>query len=111
MELDQIVTAVNGLRAALDLFKGIRDELKKKTAPQKGIDEQIARAETALKAGEAQLAKALGYRLCQCVFPPEIMLRDKNRGQSVCPRCGDAYPPPPRNPRVIRSPALDARRR
>jgi len=34
----------------------------------------VEQAEKAIKSSEAALAKALGYHLCQCTFPPQIML-------------------------------------
>lgn len=41
---------------------------------------------------EAELAKKLGYKLCRCSFPPEIMLWNKDHGASFCPKCNDRNP-------------------
>lgn len=35
---------------------------------------EIARAERALRMSEARAAQSLGYKLCQCTLPPQIML-------------------------------------
>ena len=59
-----------------------------------------------------QLAKALGYRLCQCEFPPNIMLlvghtADEDRSHVYrCPKCKRSTPgqvawTPLGNPRTI----------
>ena len=58
---------------------------------------QIELAEEALQASKAQLAKSLGYKLCQCSFPPQIMLsigRDPKRGKEIfrCPACNKQDP-------------------
>jgi hypothetical protein len=55
--------------------------------------QQIEKAEQALKKSEAEFAKGLGFRLCRCTWPPQIMLWDKDRRKNVCPACGDLYPP------------------
>lgn len=53
---------------------------------------QLEQAEKSLRIAEAQLAKGLGYLLCQCTFPPQIMLsigRHAAYGNELykCPRC------------------------
>jgi hypothetical protein len=52
--------------------------------------ENIKRAEEALKTSEAAAAKSLGHELCQCTFPPKIMLWKEAEGAHVCPNptCG-----------------------
>lgn len=106
MALDQIVTALGGMKTVLDLFKGVRDEMPKVTTPK--IDEEIAKAEKALKESKAELAKALGFRLCKCTFPGEPMLWNKDLRKEICPVCGDVHPTD-RRPQVITSATLRAR--
>ena len=47
-------------------------------------------AEEALKRSDAALAEKLGYSLCQCTFPPQIMLWHEKERVTRCPRaeCG-----------------------
>jgi hypothetical protein len=71
--------SLNLLRAAWNLLpKGEkRDEAEQK----------IKAADEALKRTDAALALKFGYHLCQCTFPPQIMLwREKERGH-FCPKC------------------------
>jgi hypothetical protein len=51
---------------------------------------QVVQAEEALQRSEATVAKELGYHLCKCTFPPQIMLWDEKQNANVCPRaeCG-----------------------
>jgi hypothetical protein len=83
------------VRSALGMVKDVRDALpegeKKAT-----LAHALAEAETATKLAEAQIAHALGYNLCQCTFPPQIML---SRGRHAdgdelfgCPACNKQEP-------------------
>ena len=80
-------------KSALDIIKGIRAELPKgpqADTAQRKIDE----AESALDISKAQLAKGLGFKLCQCSFPPPIMLLKVSERKHVCSSCGNTFPPP-----------------
>jgi hypothetical protein len=79
-------------KTTLDIFRGIQSELPK-GAKAEHAQKEIEKAEQSLRASEAELAKALGYRLCRCEFPPHIMLWNKDVQASICPKCGDRYPP------------------
>jgi hypothetical protein len=75
-------TAIEVIKAAITLLpKGSKSE---------EAQEQIERAEKALKASEGAAAKALGYKICQCTFPPQIMLWKEAERAHVCPNstCG-----------------------
>jgi len=47
-------------------------------------------ADEILKRSDSKLAKELGYELCQCTYPPQIMLWDQKRQAYYCPNpdCG-----------------------
>jgi hypothetical protein len=79
----------DALRSALGLLKDAKDLLPagdKATA----ISQALATAEISAKLAEAEIAKALGFELCKCEFPPTAMLtvgthagrggRDEGRG-------------------------------
>lgn len=60
------------------------------------VNAALATAESSSAIAQAEVAKALGYELCKCSYPPTIMLtvgQHNGRGQGVgpvseCPRCG-----------------------
>jgi len=87
------------IRASKDLieiFKGLKNLLPKGERAEEA-QERIDQAEKALRASEAQLAKAFGYNLCQCTFPPQIMLsqgRHPRLGDEIfkCDKCGKQEP-------------------
>jgi hypothetical protein len=86
MSIQEVVEYLTAGKGALDLIKGTLSLIPKGEKADKA-KEQIERAEQALKASEAAAAKALGYKLCQCTFPPQIMLWKESEGAYVCPEC------------------------
>lgn len=108
MVIDQFAAFLSASKTALDLFKGIRDELPKHVQSE-AITTEINKAETALDTARAEAAKALGYRLCHCTFPPQVMLWDNQRKKNVC-RCGNFFPPDARQAEEEEDPWLTARR-
>jgi hypothetical protein len=85
-------------KSALDIIKGIRSELPKSPEADRA-QQKIADAELALETSKAQLAKHLGFRLCQCSFPPPIMLLRASEKAYFCSKCDNRFPPvlPPSN--------------
>jgi hypothetical protein len=91
-------TAFDMFRSAIGLYRDIRPGTE---SPEqaKAITAALNQAEAAAKVAEAEIAKALGYELCKCQFPPTPMLtvgyrtagglRSKT-GEPVheCPKCG-----------------------
>jgi hypothetical protein len=67
--------AVETLRSLWQLLKEVRSGEKKPTAEEEEVIEQaLGEADRAAKVAEAEIAKALGYTLCRCQFPPIVML-------------------------------------
>lgn len=75
------------------------------------VEESLAQAEKTGQLAEAQIAKALGYHLCHCSFPPQIMLTigydEHGREQFRCPKCNMIAPPPLREIKVEKDFELD----
>jgi len=68
-----VKTGFDLIRTALGLVKDVQGALpagEKKEAAAQALEE----AHTQIRLGEAQIAKALGYPLCRCAFPPTPML-------------------------------------
>src|ERR1700743_791379 len=70
-------------KEAIDLFKAAyvllptgekRDEIERK----------VSLASEEMKRSDAALAQKLGYNLCQCQFPPSIMLWREKQSSYVC---------------------------
>lgn len=94
MPIPEWTVWLSAAKTTLDIFKSVRSELPQGIKSEEA-QKQIEKAELALKSSEAQLAKALGYVLCRCTFPPQAMLWNKDRQVNVCPECGDIWPRPP----------------
>ena len=94
--ISAIGTTINLFRNALRLAKEVKDALP--DDPKKiAIEKSLVQAEKASKIAEAQIAEALGYNICQCEWPPNIMLQIPDspgeQTRTKCPKCGHIWPP------------------
>ena len=91
-------------KAGLDLLRAAWTPLPKSDEKDR-IATKLEEAELALELSNAKLAKDLGFRLCQCQFPPKPMLWDNSRSAYVCQNadCGRVD--------VIEKPAVRAKGR
>jgi hypothetical protein len=85
----------DALRSAMGLLKDAKELLPPGDQRQQAITQALATAESSSKIAEAEIAKALGYELCKCEFPPTIMLtvgehlgRPKTGPVYECQKCG-----------------------
>ena len=99
-DLSELLSSVKG---GIDVLKGARDLLPKGKNRDE-LENKIQAAEDILKRADAKLAKDLGYNLCQCTFPPQIMLWREPEQSYVCPSkaCGRRIvrSTPPRKPKI-----------
>ncbi len=81
-------------RAAIALAKKAK-ELLPEGADKKSVEQSLKEAEKKSKLAETHIAQALGHRLCQCTFPPQIMLKTgysrTHGGHFQCPN-GHTWP-------------------
>ncbi len=91
----------DSVRTAVGIIRDLRD-LKAGDATQtKALDDALDTVERTSKIAEAEMAKAFGYELCKCQFPPTVMLTvGSHNGRAgsgtkyakgpifECPRCG-----------------------
>jgi hypothetical protein len=73
----------------IDLLKGAFGLLPK-GAKRDEAEQKIKAAEEALKRADVTLAQKLGYSLCGCTYPPQIMLWREQQKLTACPNpsCG-----------------------
>jgi hypothetical protein len=55
---------------------------------QEEVEAKIHAAEEALQKANVALAKAWGFQIHDCSFPPQIMLWNNDIRERVCPGCG-----------------------
>jgi hypothetical protein len=87
--------AFDTLRSAIGLVKDAKGLIPRGDPREAAITAALATAESSSKIAEAEVAKALGYELCKCAFPPTIMLtvgqhlgRPKIGPVYECLKCG-----------------------
>jgi hypothetical protein len=88
-------SAVDLFRSALALFREAKDALPD-NSHSNAIEKSIEEAERQIRLAEVQVAQSLGYQLCQCTFPPQIMLsigrHPRGRERFQCPTCKKLEP-------------------
>jgi len=92
----EIAVAFQTIAAIIALLRESKDLLPDGDA-KRSLEQRLEKAERESKLAEAQIAQALGYELCKCDFPPQIMrsLGYRELGETFeCPRCHRVFPPP-----------------
>lgn len=94
-----VKASFDALRSVLDTYKSLRDNFTRQPELHERLNKEIEQAEREMQFAEAQLALALGHKLCRAHFPPVPMLLDRVHPDSVedifkCPRCAVEDPSP-----------------
>lgn len=84
--LTEGLSLLGGVITILERLKGLLPNGSGKEAVIEAL-EKAEQAERKLRIAEAQAAQDLGYELCRCTFPPQIMLSKDGRHWK-CPKCG-----------------------
>src|ERR1700722_8657901 len=74
-------------KAAFAVLNAAKDALPKGRQRDE-VEAKLREAEGSMKRADAKLARELGLRLCECEFPPNVMLWRETEKAHVCPRCG-----------------------
>jgi hypothetical protein len=89
---------VQAAKAVLEFGKKIKDTLPN-SQDRSELEEKLINAEKAQSIAEVELVKVLGYKLCQCTFPPQIMLSIGHKEINCsmkevfeCKKCGKHSP-------------------
>lgn len=87
--LEELKAGLEMAASALSILRQARNALPE--SPEKDLSTiEINAAERQLALAESQIAQSLGYELCQCTFPPQIMLYNSKKADRFCPLCGTA---------------------
>ena len=94
-----VKSGFDAVKSAIETLKSLRELYRSKPEVRAEIEEKIKLAEREVALGEAQIAQALGYKLCKAHFPPIPMLKDRVHPTYVkeiakCPQCGAEDPAP-----------------
>ncbi len=80
----------------ITVFKQARDLVPSNNPKRDELTRALENAEQQIKLAQADAARKLGYEICRCEFPPQIMLRMGD--DFVCKNCGrkeSIHPPAP----------------
>ena len=98
MDVDALIKGVGFFNSALTALKQAINLLPDNPTKADATT-ALERAEQEFELAQAEAAKRLGYHLCRCTFPPQIMLFTGEEGCYKCPKCGyEKKPPPPAIP-------------
>jgi len=99
--MEQIKVGLSLFSEAVGLAKKTKDLLPE-SKDKDVISQSLESADKAAKLAEVQVAQALGYQLCKCTFPPQVMLSKGYKVQNyhheeefVCASCGKSNIKPP----------------
>lgn len=97
MEPTQVLTAVNTAFSLYEKARGLLKDLTRKLpdgASKQEANKDLVQADEAMQLARVELAKGLGFPLCQRHFPPGIKLdiREDSIPCWKCSECGDISP-------------------
>lgn len=84
---------IQSIKTFFDISKSLVNFFKqcKESLPigknKENVEKEIAIAERQLEVAESEIAQKLGYPICHCKFPPEIMLCHDKGLVYKCPNC------------------------
>lgn len=87
--MDEINEFLSAASQFLNVFKQAKDLLPDS---KEKIDatEALRKAESSFRVAEAKLAQSMGFELCQCSWPPSIMVFKHELDEYHCNECGNA---------------------
>ena len=85
MGAQEILGWVQASKAAVDLLKSAYKALPA-GEKRSEVENKVRIAEQILERSDSKLAKELGFTLCKCTWPPQIMLWNENERAEICPR-------------------------
>ena len=90
--LEAFTKGLTLLKEAIGLVHSANDQLPA-GEPQKAIQQKVEEAERLIQVGHATVGESLGFQLCHCTWPPQVMAsngysEETQVEQFTCPNCG-----------------------
>jgi predicted RNA-binding Zn-ribbon protein involved in translation (DUF1610 family) len=90
--LEAFTKGLTLLKEAIGLVHSANDQLPA-GEPQKAIQQKVEEAERLIQVGHATVGQSLGFQLCHCTWPPQVMAssgysEETQVEQFTCPNCG-----------------------
>ena len=88
--LEAFTKGLTVLKEAIGLVHSANDQLPA-GEPQKAIQQKVE--ERLIQLGHAEMGQSLGFQLCHCTWPPQVMAstgytQETQVEQFTCPNCG-----------------------
>lgn len=103
LDIESLRGGLGAFREAITSIKVLKDLLPESKDKEK-LEQNIEIAEKSMSISDAKIAKALDYHLCQCTYPPQIMLSigfKDGEEKFKCSLCSKVIPPEWKKPNVI----------
>jgi hypothetical protein len=84
MDIDALHSALLSLTVVPEQIRSARDCVSSANGQPSALGEFLSGMERDLRVAKATLARELGFPVCQCCWPPELMLFDGD-GIACCP--------------------------
>jgi len=88
MDIHEVIAGVKLFREAVGAFRDVLASGGPSAEELEVARLAVEKAERELRAAEAVMAQGLGYHLCQCEWPPNIMLGAGGKVRCPNPKCG-----------------------
>jgi hypothetical protein len=90
--LEAFTKGLTVLKEAIGLVHSANDQLPAGES-QKAIQQKVEEAERLIQRGHAGVGESLGFQLCHCTWPPQVMASSKYSKEThvelfTCPKCG-----------------------
>ena len=90
--LEAFTKGLTLLKEAIGLVHSANDQLPA-GEPQKAIQQKVEEAERLIQVGHAAVGESLGFQLCHCTWPHQVMAssgysEETQVEQFTCPNCG-----------------------
>ena len=90
--LEAFTKGLTVLKEAIGLVHSANDQLPAGES-QKAIQQKVEEAERLIQVGHAGVGQSLGFQLCHCTWPPQVMAssgysKETQVEQFTCPNCG-----------------------